>query len=151
MRSLFLTVAVMLSALTVGLTPSALAAPAKEAKGGVPEGDAAKEFARAIDLPGLVVPIFDDTRKLRGYIFLNARFLVAEGRDVWKYRDKAHFIRDQVLGLAHKVSLSAKDDPSRLDEALASREFLRIANQAVGENGSIVKVTFNKIASQTMK
>ncbi len=151
MRSLFLTAVLVLSALSGAMAPAAFAAPAKEAKGATGGEDAAKEFARAIDLPGLVVPIFDDTRKLRGYIFLNARFLVAEGRDVWKYRDKAHFIRDQVLGLAHKVSLSAKDNPALLDEALASREFLKTANQAVGENGAIVKVTFNKIAAQMRK
>ena len=151
MRSLFLTAVLMLSALSGAMAPAAFAAPAQEAKGATGGEDAAKEFARAIDLPGLVVPIFDDTRKLRGYIFLNARFLVAEGRDVWKYRDKAHFIRDQVLGLAHKVSFSAKADPALLDEALASREFLKTANQAVGENGAIVKVTFNKIAAQMLK
>lgn len=149
MRCLVLIAALALSAATGSLVPSALAAPAKEAKAAAGESDAAKEFSRAIDLPGLVVPIFDDTRKLNGYIFLNTRFLVAEGRDVWKYRDKAHFIRDQVLGLAHKMSLSSKDDPARLDEALASREFLKAANQAVGENGAIVRVTFTKIAAQT--
>lgn len=148
MRALVLIAALAFSG---ALAPLALAAPAKATQSAKEGDDPAKEFARAIDVPGVVVPIFTETRELRGYIFVNVRFLVAEGRDVWKYRDKAHFIRDQVIALAHRTSLNVKDDPQRLDETLASREFLKVANQAVGENGSIVKVSFSKIAAQAMK
>ncbi len=107
-----------------------------------------KEIARSLDLGGLVFPVFDQDGKLKNYIFVNARMLVGPGKDPWKYRERAHFVRDAVLRAAHRTSFGLKDQPSKLDEKLAEAESLKAANAAMGETDALVSMTFTQIASQ---
>lgn len=108
-----------------------------------------KEAARSVDLSALVFPVFTETGKLKNYIFVDAKMLVAENRDPFKYRGQAHFIRDAVLRAAHRVSFNKKGDFTKLDEELASRECLKAANDILGEPGAIVSMKFVQIASQS--
>jgi len=142
-RKLFLAVFALLAA-----APSALAAPPEhgETAEGVPDE---KEVARSVELGGLVFPVFDEKGKLKNYLFVSARMLVAEGRDPWKYREKGHFIRDAVVRAAHKTSFNVKGDYTKLDEKLASAECLKVANAVVGEKDVLVSMTFTQIASQS--
>lgn len=115
-------------------------------------GDAAeeadeKEVARSIDLRGLVFPVFDEDGRLKNYIFINARMLVAQGKDPWKVREKAHLIRDAVVRAAHRTSFNIAGDYTRLDEKLAAAECIKAANEGLGEN-VLVTMTFTQIASQ---
>jgi hypothetical protein len=130
--------------------PAALAEPGKEgevvSKEGAPNE---KEVARSVELGGLVFPVFLKNGKLKGYLFANARMLVAPGKDPWKYREKAHFIRDAVIRAAHRTSFNVAGDFNKLDEKLAERECLKAANQIVGEQNALVSMTFTQIASQT--
>jgi hypothetical protein len=107
------------------------------------------EVARSIELSGLVFPVFDEKRRLKNYLFVNARMLAGPNKDVWKYREQQHFIRDAILRAAHKVSLNAKGNFKKLDEALAAAECLKAANDVVGEKDALVQMTFTQIASQT--
>src|SRR5215813_11586726 len=129
-RSLLL--AVMLAA----AAPMALAEPGKEEI--KPDNPSEKEVARSIDLSGLVFPVFTETGKLKNYLFVNARMLVGPGKDPWKYRNQAHFIRDALIRVAHRISFNAKGDFTKLDEDLAARECLKAANEAVGERDALV-------------
>jgi hypothetical protein len=146
----------VVSALTLlAATPMALAAPpAKDDHGAPAEGEPAaddKEIARSIDLSGLVFPMFDEKGKLKNYIFVSARMLAGPGKDVWKYREQQHFIRDAIVRAAHRKSLNAKGDYTKLDEKLAAETCIRAANEVVGEKDALVSMTFTQIASQAGK
>lgn len=119
--------------------------PAEHGEGGALDE---KEAARSVELSGLVFPVFTETGKLRNYIFVDAKMLVAENRDPWKYRGQAHFIRDAVLRAAHRVSFNKKGDYNKLDEQLATKECLKAANEILGEAGAMVEMKFLQIASQ---
>ena len=141
---------VIAASLTAALAPaaSAFAPPAAEpTHGGDTPNEA--EVARSLELGGLVFPVFDEKLKLKNYLFISARMLAGPGKDVWKYREQQHFIRDGILRAAHKTSFHAKGNLKKLDETLAAAECLKAANQIVGEQGALVQMTFTQIASQT--
>jgi hypothetical protein len=145
-RHLILAVVAALAA-----TPLAIAAPpAKDAHAAEGEGGVAddKEIARSIDLSGLVFPVFDEKGKLKNYLFVSARMLAGPGKDVWKYREQQHFIRDAIVRAAHRTSFGLKGDVTKLDEKLAAAECIRIANETVGDRDALVTMTFTQIASQ---
>ena len=147
-RHLIVTAATFLAA-----TPMALAAPPPkaeehgEAKEG--EGTAEKEIARSVDLSGLVFPVFDKKGKLKNYLFVSARMMAGPGKDVWKYREQLHLIRDGIVRAAHRTSFNVGDDYNKLDEKRAAEACIKAANQAVGESDALVTMTFTQIASQT--
>ena len=145
-RSVFL--AILLAAMA---GPRALAEPPHQegevtTKDGTPNE---KDVARSVEFGGLVFPVFTKNGKLKGYLFANARMLVAPGKDPWKYREQAHFIRDAVIRTAHRTSFNAEGDFNKLDEQLAERECLKAANQIVGDSNALVSMTFTQIASQS--
>jgi hypothetical protein len=133
-------------------TPLALAAPPAGEHGAPAEGEHGaaddKEIARSIDLSGLVFPMFDEKGKLKNYIFVTARMLAGPGKDVWKYREQQHFIRDAIVRAAHRISFNVKGNYNKLDEKLASDTCLKAANEVVGEKDALVTMTFTQIASQ---
>jgi len=135
---------VLIAAVLAAAAPAFASPPPKE-KAESPED---KEVARSVELGGLVFPVFNKTGKLENYLFVNARMLVADGKDPWKYREKAHFIRDAVIRAAHKTSFNIKGDTKKLDEKLAAAECLKAANAIIGEPGALVSMTFTQIASQ---
>ncbi len=106
------------------------------------------EVARSVELGGLVFPVFDENRKLKNYLFVSARMLAGAGKDVWKYREQQHFIRDAIVRASHKVSFNTKGDYKKLDEKLAAAECLKAANEVIGEKDALVQMTFTQIASQ---
>jgi hypothetical protein len=136
-------------------TPLALAAPPPKADehGAAKEGEgtAEKEIARSIDLSGLVFPVFDEKGKLQNYLFVSARMMAGPGKDVWKYREKLHFIRDSIVRAAHRTSFNAQGDYNKLDEKRAAELCIKAANEAVGERDALVTMTFTQIASQAGK
>ena len=107
-----------------------------------------REIAMSVELGGLVFPMFDEGGKLKNYIFVSARMVVSQGKDPWKYREQAHFIRDAVVRAAHRVSFNAKGNYNKLDEKLAATECLKAANDILGEKDALVSMTFKSIASQ---
>jgi hypothetical protein len=145
-RKLFLAVLACLAA-----TPLALASPPAGGHGAADESPDEKEVARSVELGGLVFPVFDEKGKLKNYLFVNARMLVGPGKDPWKYREQAHFIRDAVVRAAHKTSFNMKSDPTKLDEKLAAAECLKAANEVVGQKDALVTMTFTQIASRAGK
>jgi hypothetical protein len=130
----------------------ALAMPAwAQEHGAEGEGDGPDEaeVARSVELGGMVFPVFDAKRKLRNYLFISARMLAGPGKDVWKYREQQHFIRDAIVRASHRVSFHLKDNVHKLDEKLAATECLKAANAIVGERDALVTMTFTQIASRT--
>jgi hypothetical protein len=140
-----------LAAFALLATAPALAAPPSGGHGESSETPDEKEVARSVDLGGLVFPVFTADQKLKNYLFVNARMKVADGKDPWKYREKAHLIRDAVVRAAHRTSFNQKDDLTKLDEKLAAAECLKAANDIIGEKDALVTMTFTQIASRISK
>lgn len=135
---------VILAASAVAAPPKGKTEAAAEAAGEASE----KEIARSIELGGLAFPVFDEDRELLNYFFINGRMLAGPGKDIWKYREKGHLIRDAVLRAAHRESFHVKGDPTKFDEARAAAACLKAANAAVGDPDALVTMTFTQIASQ---
>ena len=127
---------------------AAMPASAQE-HGAASEAPDEVEVARSVELGGMVFPVFDEKRKLRNYLFINARMLAGPGKDVWKYREVQHFIRDAIVRASHKVSFHQQGNFKKLDEKLAAAECLKAANAVVGEKDALVTMTFTQIASRT--
>jgi len=141
---------VVAGSLTAVLAPPAAAfAPPAGGEAHGAETPSEADVARSLELGGLVFPVFDEKLKLKNYLFVSARMLAGPGKDVWKYREQQHFIRDNILRAAHKTSFHAKGNLKKLDETLAAAECLKVANQVVGEAGALVQMTFTQIASQS--
>ncbi len=117
------------------------------AEGGGDAPDEA-EVARSVELGGMVFPIFDEQMKLKNYLFVSARMLAGPGKDVWKYREQQHFIRDAIVRASHKVSFNVAGNYKKLDEKIAAAECLKAANAVVGEKDALITMTFTQIASQ---
>lgn len=137
----------LLAAAFVALSAPVVAA-APPAGGGHGEGEIDdKEVAKSVDLTGLVFPVFDENYKLKNYLFVNARMVVADNKDTWKFREQAHVVRDAVLRQAHRTSFHKDGDIHVLDVERATVECLKAGNAAVGED-AFVSVTFTQIESQ---
>jgi len=140
----------LLTAATLATAAVALAAPAgAQEHGAEPAAPDEAEVARSVELGGMVFPVFDENRKLKNYLFINARMLSGPGKDVWKYREKQHFIRDAIVRASHKVSFHQKGNFKKLDEKLAAAECLKAANGVIGEKDALITMTFTQIASRT--
>lgn len=140
-----MTAALLLGGLAVA---PAHAGPAKKSEE-VVEGELSeKEIARSIEVVGLVFPVFDEKDRLRNYLFANARFMVADGKDIWEFREKSHFIRDYVIRAAHRESFHKGASYTEFDTARAAELVLKAANNAVGDPGGMVEVKFSEVASQ---
>ncbi|MEZ6028306.1 MAG: hypothetical protein R3C46_01015 [Hyphomonadaceae bacterium] len=133
----------------VAASLSAALVPAAFAQEHGSETPSESEVARSLELGGLVFPVFDARLKLKNYLFISARMLAGPGKDVWKYREQQHFIRDAILRAAHHTSFNVKDNYKKLDEKLAAAECIKAANRVVGEADALVSMTFTQIASQT--
>ncbi len=101
---------------------------------------------RAVDVPTLAVPVFEDGRLLN-YLFVSVRLQMADGVDVWKLRDRVHYLRDAMLREAHAVSVGRTDDPTRIDEDKA-REVLRRGVARVTDPDQIVQIEFLSVDSK---
>ena len=138
----------LLTAVSVAAVMAALPIANAQEHGAEPAAPDEAEVARSIELGGLVFPIFDADMKLKNYLFISARMLAGPGKDVWKYREQQHFIRDAIVQASHKVSFNVAGNYKKLDEKLAAAECLKAANAVLGEKDALITMTFTQIASQ---
>ena len=104
------------------------AAFANEAKSG-----AEAESARAMDVLNLVAPVVRNGR-LVNYLFINARIQLAPGVDVWRTREKGHFLRDALVRAVHKTSIAAADRDDQINAAATNALISTVARQTLGPN-----------------
>jgi len=141
---------IVAASLTTAAVTAAAAAPAHaQDHGAAPDETTDAEVARSVELNGMVFPVFDEKRQLRNYLFINARMLAGPGKDIWKYRDQQHFIRDAILKASHKISFHAQGNFKKLDEKVAAAECLKASNAVVGEKDALVSMSFTQITSRT--
>jgi len=116
------------SALLAGLA-YASGPPAAE-KGEGAEGAATS--ARSMDAPYLAVPVVRDG-VLVNYLFVSIRIEIAPGVDLWRTRERAHFLRDALVRASHSTDLADPEDNNALNEARAIQVYRAAAVQALGE------------------
>lgn len=97
------------------------------------EGGAEEQLSsRSMDAPYLAVPVMRDG-VLVNYLFVSIRIEVANGVDLWRTRERAHFLRDALVRASHANDLSSAQDPNALNEARAIEVYRAAAVQALGE------------------
>ncbi|MGE0828989.1 MAG: hypothetical protein AB7O04_06515 [Hyphomonadaceae bacterium] len=90
------------------------------------------DSARSMDAPYIAVPVVREGR-LVNYLFVSVRIDIANGVDLWRTRERAHFLRDALVRAAHRTALAdpARDD--RLNQPAAIAAFRAAAQEALGQ------------------
>ena len=102
--------------------------PAKEKA----EEGGEQHSARSMDAPYLAVPVVRDGQ-LVNYLFVSIRIEIAQGVDLWRTREQAHFLRDALVRASHSADLADPNDNNVLNEARAIEVYRAAAVQALGE------------------
>lgn len=120
--------AMIASTLLAGLASATGAGEKAEAKG--EEGE--ELSSRSMDAPYLAVPVVREGQ-LVNYLFVSIRVEIAGGVDLWRTRERAHFLRDALVRASHAHDLSHPADANALNEARAIEVYRAAAVQALGE------------------
>lgn len=88
--------------------------------------------SRSMDAPYLAVPVVREGH-LVNYLFVSLRIEIAAGVDLWRTRERAHFLRDALVRASHANDLADPHDNNALNEALALQVYRTAAIQALGE------------------
>lgn len=122
--------AMIASTLLAGLA-NASGSPAKSESKGEAEGE--QLSSRSMDAPYLAVPVVRNGQ-LVNYLFVSIRIEVAQGVDLWRTRERAHFLRDALVRASHANDLVDPNDSNALNEPRALEVYRAAAIQALGEN-----------------
>jgi hypothetical protein len=101
-----------------------------KAKGETEEG--AQLTSRSMDAPYLAVPVVRDGQ-LVNYLFVSIRIEISNAVDLWRTRERAHFLRDALVRASHAHDLADPEDNNTLNEARAVEVYRAAAIQALGE------------------
>ncbi|MEZ5960668.1 MAG: hypothetical protein R3C30_09645 [Hyphomonadaceae bacterium] len=122
--------AMIASTLLAGLANASGPAKAKE-KG--EESGGAQTSGRSMDAPYLAVPVVRHG-ELVNYLFVSLRIEITQSVDLWRTREKAHFLRDALVRASHASDLVDPNDSNALNEARALEVYRAAAIQTLGEN-----------------
>jgi hypothetical protein len=121
--------ALIASTMLAGLAVAAKAEEGADTKTGT---EGAQLSSRSMDAPYLAVPVVRDGQ-LVNYLFVSVRIEISNSVDLWRTRERAHFLRDALVRASHAQDLSNPDDPNALNEARAIEVYRAAAVQALGE------------------
>ncbi len=99
-----------------------------------PKGDAASaaaESGRTMDAAYIAVPVVREGR-LVNYLFVTLRIEIAPGVDLWRTRERAHFLRDALVRAAHQRPIAHATRDDQLDNSAALAAFRAAAQEALG-------------------
>lgn len=102
-----------------------------ETKGGKGEAEGGDVSGRMVDAPYLAVPVVRDG-VLVNYLFVSLRIEIAQGVDLWRTREQAHFLRDALVRASHANDLSDAQNIDALNEARALEVYRAAAIEALG-------------------
>ena len=125
--------AMIASTLLAGLANAAGPSAKGKAKGEAEAGEGAQTSSRSMDAPYLAVPVVRNGQ-LVNYLFVSIRIEIAQGVDLWRTRERAHFLRDALVRASHGNDLTDPNDSNALNEARAIEVYRAAAIQALGEN-----------------
>jgi hypothetical protein len=117
----------LLAGLANASGPAAKGEAETETEGG------AEHSSRSMDAPYLAVPVVRNGQ-LVNYLFVSIRVEIAQGVDLWRTREKAHFLRDALVRASHVNDLTDPNDSNALNETRAIEVYRAAAIQALGEN-----------------
>jgi hypothetical protein len=120
--------AMIASTMLAGL---AAAQPSSGGHGAGADDAAAAATSRTMDAPYIAVPVVRDGQ-LVNYLFVSVRIDIAPGVDLWRTRERAHFVRDAFVRAAHANALDQADDVNALNEARAIDVFRTAAAEVLG-------------------
>ncbi|MDX2237258.1 MAG: hypothetical protein NW203_06810 [Hyphomonadaceae bacterium] len=133
----------MRRAIAAALIASTLLAGLSAARAQPAAAEADADAARSMDAAYIAVPVVRDGR-LVNYIFVSLRVDIAPGVDLWRTREKAHFLRDALVRAAHRTPMVSAADDDALDRPVALAAFRAAAQEALGARAvrglSIVEV-----------
>jgi hypothetical protein len=104
--------------------------PAPKTKG--EDGEDAATSSRSMDAPYLAVPVVRNGQ-LVNYLFVSIRVEIAQGVDLWRTRERAHFLRDALVRASHANDLASPTDNNVLNEARALEVYRAAAVHALGD------------------
>jgi hypothetical protein len=114
------------------LLAALLAAPfAFSAAPGKDDKKAAEVDVRTIEQANVITPVVRNGR-LVNYLFVTVKVELAQGGDVFKLKERAHFLRDSLIRASHRSALADPADPSKLNAAAAQAAFHAAAVEALG-------------------
>lgn len=119
--------ALIASTLLAGLAHAS--GESEKAKGEAEEG--AETSARSMDAPYLAVPVVRNGQ-LVNYLFVSIRIEIADGVDLWRTRERAHYLRDALVRASHGNDLADPNDSNLLNEARAIEVYRAAAVHALG-------------------
>ncbi|MBX3429078.1 MAG: hypothetical protein KF779_05830 [Hyphomonadaceae bacterium] len=122
--------AMIASTLLAGLANASGPAAKGEEKA---EESGAQSSGRSMDAPYLAVPVVRNGQ-LVNYLFVSIRIEIAQGVDLWRTRERAHFLRDALVRASHANDLADPNDSNALNEPRAVEVYRAAAIQALGEN-----------------
>jgi hypothetical protein len=97
------------------------------------EGEEEPELSsRSMDAPYLAVPVVRDG-ELVNYLFVSIRIEISENVDLWRTRERAHYLRDALVRASHAYDLSDPENTNALNEARAIEVYRAAAVRALGE------------------
>lgn len=123
--------AMIASTLLAGLANASGPSAKGKAKGEAEGGE--QLSSRSMDAPYLAVPVVRDGQ-LVNYLFVSIRIEVSQGVDLWRTRERAHFLRDALVRASHSNDLTDPNDSNALNEARAIEVYRAAAIQALGES-----------------
>lgn len=127
--------AMIASTLLAGLAvaqPSGGGGHGPATKGKTKEGEGPAASSRSMDAPYLAVPVLRDGQ-LVNYLFVSIRIEISPQVDLWRTRERAHFLRDALVRASHSTDLSSPNDSNVLNEARALEVYRAAAIHALGE------------------
>lgn len=122
--------AMIASTLLAGLANASGGGEKAKAEGAAEEGE--QLSSRSMDAPYLAVPVVRDS-VLVNYLFVSIRIEIAPGVDLWRTRERAHFLRDALVRASHANDLADPSNSNGLNEARAIEVYRAAAIQALGE------------------
>lgn len=107
------------------------------------------DASRSMDAPYIAVPVVRNG-VLVNYIFVTLRIDIASSVDLWRTRERAHFLRDALVRAAHHTQLADPNRDDLLNTPLTLATFRAAAQQSLGpqavSNIAIVAVYSTKRA-----
>lgn len=97
-----------------------------------------------LEIENLGLPVIADGR-LRNYVFVEVRLLIAAGQPQEAVRAKAPYLRDALVRAAHATPFTRPNDWNSLDATALSAAMMRAAATIVGRG----KVTRVELVAQT--
>jgi hypothetical protein len=96
------------------------------------EAEGTTDDPRMVTLPTVVAPLSRDSR-LTGFAFVQVRFRLRDGVDIWGARENAHYALDALVRAGHATSL-ARADGAGIDHRLAEQVWGEILREMYGAN-----------------